>query len=469
MTASIPDLILSLPGWAALGIVFLLPALESSAFLGFLFPGEIAVILGGVLASRGTVPLGAVIAAAIVGAVVGDSIGYAVGRRWGHRMLHGTLGHLPIIRHELAKHLDTASVYVRKRGPHAVFIGRFTAALRVLVPGLAGMAELPYPTFLLFNVLGAIAWGTTFVLLGYLAGASWHRVAADAGHIGLALLALLLLGVVAARVLRSVRNAGIVLTDRLAALRPARWVRKRFPGPSAWLARRIDPASPTGFPLSVAIVGAALAVWLFGSMLEDVQNTNEAALRDPGITSWVVAHRVGWVTAVLKAVSVLASNAVLIPLVAAIGFGFSFRGRVARPLVQLTAALSISILAYTASKELVDRARPPVTDWLVGASGSSFPSGHSADAAAVLGMLAVIALAGRSFGARVGIVLVAVAGCLLVASSRVYLGVHWFTDTIAGLALGWSAVAIVSAVTLLLTSRGDERAPEPVPEHSHQA
>ena len=60
---SITDRILSLPVWFALALVFLLPALEASAFLGFIFPGEIAVILGGVVASQGRAPLWAFIIA----------------------------------------------------------------------------------------------------------------------------------------------------------------------------------------------------------------------------------------------------------------------------------------------------------------------------------------------------------------------------------------------------------------------
>ena len=206
MTASIPDLLLALPGWAALLAVFLLPALESSAFVGFLFPGEIAVILGGVAAAAGRMPLLAVIVAAILGAVIGDSIGYAIGKRWGHQMLHGTIGRLPIVRHELERHLESAKAFVRKRGPHAVFIGRFTAALRVLVPGLSGMAELPYPTFLLYNVLGAVVWATTFVVLGYFARNAWDRVAKDASHAGLALFAVIALGLITATVWRRQRE-----------------------------------------------------------------------------------------------------------------------------------------------------------------------------------------------------------------------------------------------------------------------
>ena len=206
MTASIPDLLLALPGWAALLAVFLLPALESSAFIGFVFPGEIAVILGGVAAAAGRMPLPMMIVAAILGAIIGDSIGYAIGKRWGHQMLHGTIGRLPIVRHELHRHLESATSFVRKRGPHAVFIGRFTPALRVLVPGLSGMAELPYPTFLLYNVLGAVVWGTTFAVLGYVAKSAWERVAADARDAGLALFALVVLGLIAATVVRRRRE-----------------------------------------------------------------------------------------------------------------------------------------------------------------------------------------------------------------------------------------------------------------------
>src|SRR5690348_16693834 len=141
LAAGFTDRILSLPGWLVLVLVFAFPALEASAFLGFVFPGEIAVILGGVAASRGTVPLWAVIAAAVAGAIIGDSAGYLIGRRWGTHMLHGTLGRLPVIRTHLDKHLDSAQAYVQRRKGSAVFFGRFTAALRVLVPGLAGISE----------------------------------------------------------------------------------------------------------------------------------------------------------------------------------------------------------------------------------------------------------------------------------------------------------------------------------------
>src|SRR5260370_30179203 len=84
--------ILDLHGGAAYVLVFALPALESSAFLGFLFPGELAIVLGGVLAFQGRGSLPLVMAAAIGGAILGGSVGYLGGARWGGEMFRFKVG-----------------------------------------------------------------------------------------------------------------------------------------------------------------------------------------------------------------------------------------------------------------------------------------------------------------------------------------------------------------------------------------
>ncbi|GAA3659156.1 DedA family protein [Nocardioides ginsengisoli] len=169
MTALIEHL-LTVPTWLAVLAVFVLPALESSIFLGFVFPGEIALLLGGVLAGQGHAPVVLIGAAGIAGAIVGDAIGYVVGRRWGRRILDSAVG-----RFIKPQHLDKAEHALSDRGGWAVLVGRFTVALRVLVPGLAGMGRMPYPRFALSNVAGAIVWGSIMVTVGYLAGASWRH------------------------------------------------------------------------------------------------------------------------------------------------------------------------------------------------------------------------------------------------------------------------------------------------------
>src|SRR6266581_8029289 len=335
LVASVTDRILSLPGWLVLVLVFAFPALEASAFVGFVFPGEIAVILGGVAASRGTVPLWAVITAAVSGAIIGDSVGYLIGRRWGTHLLHGTLGRLPVIRSHLDKRLDSARAYVQRRQGSAVFFGRFTAALRVLVPGLAGMSEVHYPTFLAYNVAGGALWGTGFAVLGYLAGASYHRVEHIAGQAGLILLGLIVAGLIASRLVRhfAARSPGLkAIGGRGAAAPPLAWARRRFPAQVAWGRRRLDPRSPRGFWLTFTIAAGALAAWAFGGLTQDVVGHDDTALADPRVTAWLTAHRTGWLTGALQVLTWLGSAAVIIPAGLAVGLYFLIRRRTWRPL-----------------------------------------------------------------------------------------------------------------------------------------
>jgi membrane protein DedA with SNARE-associated domain len=185
----------------ALALVFALPAGESAIFLGFVFPGETAAVLAGVLAYEGRVNLVAAGAAVVAGAIVGDTIGYAVGKRWGTRLLEG-----PAARFIKPRHVDRARAAVIRHGGKTVFLGRFTAALRVLVPGTAGMAGVPYRRFLLFNAAGGVVWGVSFVIVGYLAGAGWRHAASLAGTAGLVALVVVALAVAAVVVVR--RRAG---------------------------------------------------------------------------------------------------------------------------------------------------------------------------------------------------------------------------------------------------------------------
>jgi len=175
--------ILTLPPGLALALVFLLPALEASAFVGVVLPGEIGVILGGVLANQHKLALAAVLAAAILGAVLGDSVGYWVGKRYGEALLSKIPDRL--LKPE---HVTRAKETIGDLGGKAVFVGRFTAALRALVPGMAGMSRLHYGRFLAWNVLGGVLWATAFVVLGYLAGSQYQRLEHYANLIGLALL-----------------------------------------------------------------------------------------------------------------------------------------------------------------------------------------------------------------------------------------------------------------------------------------
>jgi undecaprenyl-diphosphatase len=163
--------LVGLPPWLVLGLVFLLPALEASVFVGLVVPGEIVIVIGGVVAHGGGLPLWSVIVAAAAGAVIGDQVGYLVGRRFGP----GLVARLPA-RARRSGEVDRVLDVLRRRGAPAVALGRWVAALRALVPGLAGMSGMRRLPFTVANVLGGAPWATTVAVLGYLAGASYRAL-----------------------------------------------------------------------------------------------------------------------------------------------------------------------------------------------------------------------------------------------------------------------------------------------------
>ena len=456
---SITDRILSFPGWLAIALVFLLPALEASAFVGFIFPGEIAVILGGVVASQGRAPLWAFIVAAASGAIIGDSVGYAIGRRWGKHLLHGTVGLLPILRRYLDKNLESAEAYVRRRKGSAVFFGRFTAALRVLVPGLAGMSKVHYPSFLAYNAAGGIAWATTFSVLGYLAGASYQRVEKVAGQLGLLLLFLIVVGLILTHLVR--RASGRwrrveAFVDRLAATRAVMWVRTRFPGQVRWALNRLDPVVPQGFWLTLTVAAGLLAVWAFAGLTQDVVGHDEMALVDPRFEAWVVAHRTAAITTGMEVVTWLGSLATIVPLLLAAVVILVARRRDWRGAAMLVIAVAGAVGLYDVVKLVIGRPRPAAALWIGHYSGAAFPSGHATQVVAFYGMLAILLSARRSARAQALLWIGAALITILVGASRVYLGAHWLSDVLAGYALGAAWVALVVAISLSTTPRAQE-------------
>jgi undecaprenyl-diphosphatase len=402
------------PGWA-LVVIFLVPAAEASVFAGFLFPGEIAILLGGVLANQGRLPLWSVIVVGTLGAAIGDSIGYEVGRHYGMSLLDKVPKRL--LKPE---HIARTQQLLRTKGGRAVFIGRFTAALRVLVPGMAGMSRLDYRRFVVFNVLGAIAWVTETALVGYVVGKSYKAAEHRLSLISLAILALVLLffGY------RYVRHSSSVQT----------WVRRHF----GW-AYRLEPRLI--FTAAIAVGG----VVLLAGVTQDVTENDGVTTADPRILHDVIAHRTSALTHLAKAVTTLGTGPIVY-LVVAISGVIAVRTRHHWwPLILAAGVLLSGQLIRLSINRSVARPRPPHDLWLMHAGGYAYPSGHTTTAA--LGYVVAAALLVQRWPQR-RIAIFSVAGLCAVAvgMSRVYLGVHWPTDVLGGwlLAVSWLALCTLA-------------------------
>jgi membrane protein DedA with SNARE-associated domain len=180
------DKLLSVPGWVVLSVVGLVVFAEDALFVGFVLPGETVAVLGGVAANLGHVSLPAMLAVVIAAAIVGDTVGYEIGKHVGTRVLKMQF------LEKRRERIGHAQQFLARRGGSAVFLGRWIAFFRAVMPALAGTARMPYGRFLAFNAAGGLAWGVTVVLVGYAAGASYAQVEKGLGRTA----ALVVVGVV---------------------------------------------------------------------------------------------------------------------------------------------------------------------------------------------------------------------------------------------------------------------------------
>ncbi len=145
---------------------------EAALMLGMVLPGETALLVAGYFCHEGVLSLPVMIVIAVLAAVAGDSVGYAFGLRIGRPLQASRLG-----RWIGQRRWEQTAAFLHRHGGKAVFFGRLTAMLRALVPGMAGIARMPYyQTFLPWNVAGGVLWGSGCVLLGYAFAASLHTV-----------------------------------------------------------------------------------------------------------------------------------------------------------------------------------------------------------------------------------------------------------------------------------------------------
>ena len=135
---------------------------EAALFIGFILPGETSLLIGGVLAHAHVWNIWLFLLVAIAAAISGDSVGYEVGKHFGVRLQQSAIG-----KFVGQKRWNLAEAIFERYHSGAIFFGRAQALLRALVPALAGMNKVAYPTFLKWNAAGGIVFSTIVTFLGF--------------------------------------------------------------------------------------------------------------------------------------------------------------------------------------------------------------------------------------------------------------------------------------------------------------
>ncbi len=138
---------------------------ESSLLIGLFLPGDSLLFTAGFLASQGYLSLPHLVIVSVVAAVLGDAVGYTFGRRVGRRLFEH-----PDSRWFKRKHLLATEAFYEKHGGKTIVIARFLPIVRTCAPIIAGVGNMSYRRFVLFNVCGGILWGAGLPVFGYMLG-----------------------------------------------------------------------------------------------------------------------------------------------------------------------------------------------------------------------------------------------------------------------------------------------------------
>src|SRR5260221_10439299 len=232
------------------GVLFLFVGLES---LGIPLPGETALVTAAAFAASGYLSIYVVIATAAVAGMAGDNGGYWIGRKGGLALIR-RYGRALTVRDS---RLDRARAFFERHGAKAVFLGRFVAILRTWTAVIAGVGQMRYGTFMLFNALGSIAWASVFGTLGYVFGRNVPGLERYVGRTSLAVVLLLAITIsVALGWHRFQRNAAQLSDGMSRSVERARQsdalepFGRRFPRARAFLRERVTPGGYLGLDLT---------------------------------------------------------------------------------------------------------------------------------------------------------------------------------------------------------------------------
>jgi membrane protein DedA with SNARE-associated domain/membrane-associated phospholipid phosphatase len=426
-------------------LVGVMAFLETGAFVGFIAPGEVTVVVGGVVAGQGEISVVVLIGIVWACAVAGDVTSYWLGRRLGRGFM---LRHGPRFRITEPR-VKQVEEFFDRRGGATILIGRFIGLVRPLAPFIAGASRMRFARFLPYDVIGAGLWASTFCVIGYVAWRSIDRVLAIAERGLFAFGTIVVVGVGAYAAVRWLRvpenraqaEAKLHEWAEKPALRPVAAVARplvrrvavpfarRVKRPIRFAWRRLTPGD-LGLELSSVIAVTGVGLYVFVALRAQIRDRALLDMDDRAL-GWARDLSSDRLDDIALAASHLGDQAVIWVVVLA-GAAIAILRRAPWPGIFVVLAFPLTIYAVHWANEDVARPRPP--DPVSDGAGFSYPSAHAAYAVAWVAA-AVVAMppgvARRAMAITLSVLIAAAIG-----GSRVELRAHYLSDVLGGFGLG---------------------------------
>jgi len=419
------------PHWAGL-FVLVVSALESFLVVGLFVPGTVVMFGIGTMIAAGSMELMPTLIWAAVGAVLGDGTSYLIGRHYHQRLR---------VMWPFRKYPDMITRgmdFFHRHGGKSIVLARFVGPVRPLLPAVAGMLDMPARRFFLVNTLSAVLWSPAYILPGVLFGASLGVAAEIAGRLALLLIILVALlwfsWWLMRRLTRSLQPHAQEI--QLGILYRAR----RHPYLYPLAAALLDPQHPEARGMTVLTVLLMVASWVLLALPGNLSADSLLGNLDLYLFHQLQSLRSPLGDRLLVTITGWGSGWVLYAFTVLLSVWLVWRRHWRLTVHWLSTVAGVSVMTL-ALKHYTAVERPPLLD--TSTLSYAYPSAHASLSVAVFGFLAVaIARELRSnwhwvpYSASVFLV-------VAIGFSRLYLGVHWFSDVLGGWSLGLAWVALL--------------------------
>lgn len=417
-------------------VVFLIAMGEALFLIGMVVPSTVVLVGAGTLVGLGKLDPWPIFLWTTLGAIAGDAISYWIGAYYKDRIKSVW----PFNRYRVL--VERGEAYFLRHGGKSVFIGRFVPGVKAIVPGIAGMVGMNVTRFTVINVTSAIAWTIVHLGPGYVAGTAFGALGEISGRLATVLgifLVVLFVAVMLARWL-------ILIVLPLYAgrrTRIVRWLEARPSRAARWFARMLDPEHPRSAGMLVSATLLLVTVPLFVGLAAAISPDNGLQRADTAMRNLFLSLRTPTGDELMTFVTML-GDGIVTTVVASVTVAYLFMRRAWRRATGFLIAIAGTALFVPLFKLLMDRARP--IDIYTGADALSFPSGHATLNTVLYGIIAVLVAHDRSPLVKASVFSVTVTLVGAIGFSRVYLGAHWMSDVIGGLAFGTAMVAAFAFV-----------------------
>lgn len=416
-------------------IIAVISLVESLALVGLLVPGVVLITAAASFAGHEELALLPLLTAAFVGAVIGDGLSFWLG----YSQRKTITSRWPLNRYP--GWLAQGQSFFDRYGTLSILIGRFIGPVRPIIPLIGGMMRMSPRTFTLANVASALLWAPAYILPGYLLGHAWQNLPGFSSQlrawlIGLGVLIVLLAVVFSWLRLQLQRGGkiyhGLTRLARHNRLVRALWWRlihpqRHEPPLASWLLLLISLAVLSGWSIAVIHAKGPFAMDLeLNRLVHEVVEPGQLIIAN-------MLDRIGDMYGII---------ALTLPWAA----WMLWRKRLDMFAHWATALIGIALI-NTIGKISIGRARPWAPDYL--STSFSYPSAHASTSILVLGLMATFIARQLPMAQRFWVYWAACLAGIVMALSRVLLGVHWLSDIIGGALLG----LVVSALTQLSWQR----------------